>query len=87
MGDLGRPRRSRAPLQGRDSSVILLTNPKSAYAPALSMVAGRSGEVGEIRFFGDENAVDVPVVRAFVKAVPYDSVAWKPSDEVAVPLD
>lgn len=74
-------------LQGRDSSVILLTNPKSAYAPALSMVAGRSGEVGEIRFFGDENAVDVPVVRAFVKAVPYDSVAWKPSDEVAVPLD
>ena len=74
-------------LQGRDGSVILLTDTRSAYGPALSMVAGRSGEVGEIRFFGDEYSVDVPVVRAFVKAVPYDSVAWKPSDEVAVPLD
>ena len=74
-------------LQGRDASAILLTPPWSAYGPALSMVSDRAAEVGEIRFFGDENAVDLGVVRTFIRAVPCDSVAWRPTDDVAIPLD
>ncbi|MEG0375664.1 MAG: cell wall-binding repeat-containing protein, partial [Raoultibacter sp.] len=43
-------------LQGRDRSVILLTEPTEASSFARPLVEAKNGTITEIRFFGDENA-------------------------------
>ena len=73
-------------LQGRHASVILLTPPTSAFMPAHDFIVANESVINEIRFFGDENAVALDVIRQFIRCVPCDTIIWKPNESCAVDM-
>lgn len=73
-------------LQGMHGSVVLLTWPEEVHDGVVSAVTAASGSISEIRFFGDEYSVSVPLMRAYTAPVPRDDVAWKPDSSVAFDL-
>ena len=74
-------------LQGKHGSVVLLTWPGEVHPGVVSAIAGASNDVSEIRFFGDEYSVSVPLMQAYVKAISFDQHTWKPDDSVAFDLN
>lgn len=73
-------------LQGRDRSIILLTPPTELGDQAYPRIAAHDGTIAEIRFFGNEYAIALDVVRGFVNALTYDQIVWRPTDAVAIDL-
>lgn len=70
-------------LQGRDRSPVLLTSGTSASSYALALLAANDGTVAELRFFGNEYAISLDTSKALIKALTWDSILWKPNDDVA----
>lgn len=85
-GDLHPDSLTGGALQGRDRSVILLTPPTEVGAEAHLRISVQDGTVTEIRFFGDEYAVALDVTKAFINALTYDTIVWKPSDAIAIDM-
>lgn len=85
-GDLHPDSLTGGALQGRDRSVILLTPPTEVGAEAHPRISAQDGTVTEIRFFGDEYAVALDVTKAFINALTYDTIVWKPSDAIAIDM-
>ena len=71
-------------LQGRDSAVVLLTHRDSITPTVENLLDAHLDEIGELRFFGDEYAVELDVVRHYIQKVPYTSILWLPDDSVAI---
>lgn len=71
-------------LQGRDSSVIVLTPRDFAASTVTNLLDAHVGEIGELRFFGDEYAVELDVVRHYIQRIPYTAITWLPDDSVAI---
>lgn len=71
-------------LQGRDSSVVLLTRRDAATPTVENLLDAHVGEIGELRFFGDEYAVELDVVRHYIQRIPYTAITWLPDDSVAI---
>ncbi len=71
-------------LQGRDSSVVVLTPRDEVSSAVVGLLDGHVDEIGELRFFGDEYAVDLDVVRHYIQRVPYTSITWMPDSSVAI---
>lgn len=71
-------------LQGRDSSVIVLTPRDAATSTVTDLLDANVEDIGELRFFGDEYAVELDVVRHYIQRIPYTTIAWLPDDSVAV---
>lgn len=71
-------------LQGRDSSVVLLTQRDGVTVPVESIIDAHAAEIGELRFFGDEYAVALDVVRHYIQRIPYTTITWLPDASVAI---
>ena len=71
-------------LQGRDSSVVLLTQRDGVTAPVENLIDAHVAEIGELRFFGDEYAVELDVVRHYIQRIPYTTITWLPDASVAI---
>lgn len=74
-------------LQGMHGSVVLLTWPGEIHEGVLSVIGAAQDNISEIRFFGDEYSVSVPLMRAYVGAITFDQHTWKPDDSVAFDLN
>ncbi|WP_180326527.1 cell wall-binding repeat-containing protein [Raoultibacter phocaeensis] len=74
-------------LQGKHGSVVLLTWPEEVHPSVVSAITGASSDISEIRFFGDEYSVSVPLMRAYVGAIQFDQHTWKPDNSVAFDLN
>lgn len=74
-------------LQGMHGSVVLLTWPNEVHDGVLSVIGTAQSGISEIRFFGDEYSVSVPLMRAYVGAIAFDQHTWKPDDSVAFDLN
>lgn len=74
-------------LQGMHGSVVLLTSTGAVHQGVLEKIEAASGDIAEIRFFGDEYSVALDVARAYIKAIPCDEYAWKPDSSVIFDLD
>ena len=73
-------------LQGMHGSVVLLTWPGEIHEGVLSVIGAAQDNISEIRFFGDEYSVSVPLMRAYVGALAFAPHTWKPDDSVAFDL-
>lgn len=74
-------------LQGLHGSVVLLTPTGVVHQGVLDAIGAASGDIEEIRFFGDEYSVALDVAKAYIKAIPCDEYAWKPDSSVSFDLD
>ena len=66
---------------------MLLTSTGAVHQGVLEKIEAASGDIAEIRFFGDEYSVALDVARAYIKAIPCDEYAWKPDSSVIFDLD
>ncbi|WP_139651017.1 cell wall-binding repeat-containing protein [Raoultibacter phocaeensis] len=73
-------------LQGLHASVVLLTPTHTVHQDVLAKIAAASDDISEIRFLGDEYAIAIDVVKAYIMAIPCDEHAWKPDDSVRIDL-
>lgn len=71
-------------LQGRDSSVVVLTDRAAVTATVESLIDSSVDDIGELRFFGDEYAVELDVVKHYINRVPYTAITWLPDSSVSI---
>ena len=63
---------------------MVLTPRDEVSSAVVGLLDGHVDEIGELRFFGDEYAVDLDVVRHYIQRVPYTSITWMPDSSVAI---
>lgn len=75
-------------LQGFHKAVILLAPSTWTHPDVLAAIIEAEAEagIGEIRFFGDENSLDLRSVRDYIRAIAYDQVEWAPDSSVEIDL-
>lgn len=73
-------------LQGFHKAVILLAPSTWTHPDVLAAIIEAKAGIGEIRFFGDENSLDLRSVRDYIRAIAYDQVEWAPDSSVEIDL-